>query len=75
MTSPLPAKIWQHRIQPTAPAAPISTGIGTIRAAGKSELFKSDLAKSSDSSGLGEIFLATTQVSCLFKRYFKSTRT
>jgi hypothetical protein len=26
----LPAKIWQHRIQPTAPAAPISTGTGTI---------------------------------------------
>jgi hypothetical protein len=31
VTSPLPAKIWQHRIQPTAPAAPISTGTGTIR--------------------------------------------
>jgi hypothetical protein len=31
VTSPLPAKIWQHRIQPTAPAAPISTNTGTIR--------------------------------------------
>jgi putative ABC transport system substrate-binding protein len=27
----LPAKIRQHRIQPMAPAAPISTGTGTIR--------------------------------------------
>ena len=31
MTNPLAAKIWQHRIQPMAPAAPISTGNGTIR--------------------------------------------
>ncbi len=31
VTSPLSAKIWQHRIQPTAPAAPISTRTGTIR--------------------------------------------
>jgi len=31
VTSPLPAKTWQHRIQPTAPAAPISTASGTIR--------------------------------------------
>jgi hypothetical protein len=30
----LPAKTWQHRIQPTAPAAPISTASGTIRPAG-----------------------------------------
>jgi antirestriction protein ArdC len=29
--NPLPAKIWPHRIQPMAPAAPISTGTGTIR--------------------------------------------
>jgi hypothetical protein len=29
--SPSPAKTWQHRVQPTAPAAPISTGSGTIR--------------------------------------------
>ena len=26
----LPAKIWQHNIQPMAPAAPISRGTGTI---------------------------------------------
>jgi len=32
VTSSLPAKIWQHRIQPMAPAAPISTSTGTIRA-------------------------------------------
>jgi hypothetical protein len=31
VTSPLSEKIWQHRIQPMAPAAPISTGTGTIR--------------------------------------------
>jgi hypothetical protein len=28
--SPLSEKIWQHRIQPMAPAAPISTDTGTI---------------------------------------------
>jgi hypothetical protein len=27
----LAATIWQHRIQPMAPATPISTGTGTIR--------------------------------------------
>jgi hypothetical protein len=27
----LPAKIWPHRVQPMAPAAPISTSTGTIR--------------------------------------------
>jgi hypothetical protein len=28
---PIAKKIWPHRIQPTVPAAPISTGTGTIR--------------------------------------------
>jgi transposase-like protein len=31
VTSPLPAKIWQRRTQPMAPAAPISKGTETIR--------------------------------------------
>jgi len=31
----LPAKIWQRRIQSTAPAASISTGNGTIGGCGK----------------------------------------
>ena len=28
---PIASKIWPHQIQPMAPAAPISTGTGTIR--------------------------------------------
>src|SRR6201997_408594 len=48
MTNPLAAKIWQHRIQPMAPAAPISTGNGTIRVNDRSVLSsRAILAKTS----------------------------